>query len=188
MNECLAQPANVRANIRACRGLQDKIGPAGGRIFNQNEKIVSTMHDREPQTIHASCVAIGGRGVVILGASGAGKSSLALSMMALGAGLVADDRTRIERRGAVLIADCPEAIRGRIEARRVGILSASPTGPVELALAVDLDRPEPDRLPPFRTIGLLGVQLPLVLGQGHGHLAPVLRQYLLAGRWDRDEA
>ncbi len=42
--------------------------------------------------VHASCVAFGGAGVLILGPSGSGKSALALALMGLGAALVADDR------------------------------------------------------------------------------------------------
>ncbi|RQP05078.1 serine kinase [Paracoccus sp. MA] len=136
--------------------------------------------------LHASCIAHRGRGLLILGPSGSGKSGLALEMMALGAALVADDRTVLRREGAAVIADAPDSIRGRIEARGVGILHAVPHGPVELALAVDLERPEPDRLPPDRRLDLMGRSLPLVLGAGRVHLASTLLQYLVAGRADTD--
>ena len=96
--------------------------------------------------LHASCIAHRGRGLLILGPSGAGKSTLALEMMAFGAGLVADDRTLLRRDGDRIIADSPPAIRGRIEARRVGILNARAVGPVPLVLAVDLGQAETDRL------------------------------------------
>ena len=42
--------------------------------------------------LHGSVVAAGGRAVLITGAAGAGKTTLALEMIALGAELVADDR------------------------------------------------------------------------------------------------
>ncbi len=64
---------------------------------------------------HASCVAYGGRGVLILGASGRGKSALALRLMALGAVLVADDRTDLCREGDSVMARAPDAIKGMIE-------------------------------------------------------------------------
>lgn len=137
--------------------------------------------------LHGSCVAVGARGVLILGASGAGKSTLALGLMALGAGLVADDRTGIRADGDRLMADCPGPIRGRIEARGVGILNARPHGPAELMLAVDLDRAESERLPPRRVLRLLDRELPLILGQGRCDLAPILLQYAVAGRWDQDQ-
>lgn len=136
--------------------------------------------------LHASCVAHRGRGLLILGASGSGKSTLALELMAFGAALVADDRTLLRHEGGRIIADAPEALRGLIEARGAGILRARAHGPVGLALAVDLDRPEPERLPPARRLALLGAGLPLVLGAGRVHLASMLLQYLDGGRADRD--
>ncbi|MFC3569456.1 HPr kinase/phosphatase C-terminal domain-containing protein [Paracoccus sp. TOH] len=136
--------------------------------------------------LHASCIAHRGRGLLILGASGAGKSTLALEMMAFGATLVADDRTLLRAEGRDIVADSPDSLRGLIEARGLGILRARAHGPVALALAVDLDRPEPERLPPPRRLDLLDRALPLVLGAGCVHLAPALLQYLDAGRADTD--
>ncbi|WP_017998323.1 HPr kinase/phosphatase C-terminal domain-containing protein [Paracoccus sp. N5] len=136
--------------------------------------------------LHASCVAHRGRGLLILGASGAGKSGLALEMMALGAALVADDRTALRCEAGAIIADAPDSLRGLIEARGVGILRARAHGPVELALAVDLDRAEPERLPPDRRFGLFDGDLPLVLGAGRVHLASMLLQYLDSGRADTE--
>jgi len=46
---------------------------------------------------HATTVAVAGRGLMIEGPSGSGKSALALELMAFGAELVADDRTRVAR-------------------------------------------------------------------------------------------
>ncbi|HHW35402.1 MAG TPA: serine kinase [Paracoccus solventivorans] len=135
-------------------------------------------------TIHASAVAVEGRGLLILGPSGAGKSSLALALMAQGALLVADDRVLLDARDGQLIAACPPPLAGRIEARGVGILSAAAAGPVPVAQVVDLGRAETMRLPPRRSITLLGIVLPLVLGPMGPHLAPALRQLLLAGRSD----
>lgn len=135
-------------------------------------------------TIHASAVAVEGRGLLILGPSGAGKSSLALALMAQGAQLVADDRVQLDARDGQLIAACPPPLAGRIEARGVGILSAAAAGPVPVAQVVDLGRAETMRLPPRRSITLLGIVLPLVLGPMGPHLAPALRQLLLAGRSD----
>ena len=51
-----------------------------------------------PDTIHATTVAIGGRGVLISGPSGSGKSDLALRLIDRGAVLVADgNRARAEQ-------------------------------------------------------------------------------------------
>ncbi|MDO5632784.1 MAG: serine kinase [Paracoccus sp. (in: a-proteobacteria)] len=136
------------------------------------------------EVIHGSAVALNGRGLLILGPSGSGKSALALALMGMGAALVSDDRTVLHRAGDTVVADAPDTIRGLIEARGVGILRADPAGPVRLALVADLGRVEDARLPPRRGHDLLGVMLPLVLGPYGPHLSCALRQYLLAGRGD----
>ena len=135
-------------------------------------------------TIHASAVSIEGRALLILGPSGTGKSALALDMMSRGAGLIADDRVLLTVAGAAVMAACPPALSGRIEARGVGILNALPAAPAPVALVADLGQVEPDRLPPFRHTELMGIRVPLVLGAGAPHLGAALRQMLLAGRRD----
>lgn len=136
--------------------------------------------------LHASSVAFRGKGMLILGASGAGKSSLALELMAFGAGLIADDRTMLRRIGDQVIADAPDAIRGQIEARGVGILGAKAVGPAVIDLVVDLDRRENQRLPLHHCHDLLGIALPLVLGAGRPYLSSAIMQYLIGGRVDRE--
>ncbi len=135
-----------------------------------------------PLTLHASCVAVQGRGLLILGASGAGKSGLALQLMALGAQLVADDRTIVTRDGDGLLATCPATISGLIEARGVGILNAAPLAQAPIELVADLDTAETDRLPPRRKITLLGHEVDLVLRSQNDHFASALYVYLVTGR------
>jgi HPr kinase/phosphorylase len=115
------------------------------------------------ETLHASCVAWRGRGLLILGAPGAGKSGLALSLMALGCALVADDRVAVRRVGRALVAAPPPALAGLIEARGIGLLRAPFRPRAALTLALDLDRRETSRLPPRRTWALHGLDLPLIL-------------------------
>lgn len=133
-------------------------------------------------TIHASAVEVAGKGLLILGPSGSGKSSLALQMMALGARLIADDRVVLTRDGDAIIADCPPRIAGLIEARGIGLRRAEPAGRSRVALAVDLGEDEPDRLPPPRFTTLHGVRIPLVLGPLGPHLGVSLRQLMIFGR------
>jgi serine kinase of HPr protein (carbohydrate metabolism regulator) len=132
--------------------------------------------------LHAACVALDGRGLLILGASGSGKSALALQLMAFGCALVADDAVALSARDGGLFAACPPAIAGRIEARGIGILAAAASGEVRLAAAVDLDRTEPDRLPPDRSLDLLGHALPLILNSPGLSFAPAILQYLKGSR------
>jgi len=116
--------------------------------------------------------------VLIIGPSGAGKSALALQLIALGATLVADDRTRVSRRGDDVIADVPESIAGMIEARGVGILRVPDAGPTPLALVVDLSRAEQDRLPPARTHQVLGLNIPCLHRVDGPHFAAAILLYL----------
>ncbi|EEW24870.1 HPr kinase/phosphorylase [Rhodobacter ferrooxidans] len=134
------------------------------------------------QTLHASCVAVDGRGLLILGPSGSGKSGLALQLMALGAGLVADDQTEIRLEDAALIARCPAPLRGLIEARGIGLLNALPLESAPLHLVVDLGQSETQRLPPKRHITLMNQCLDLVLGQDGRHFPSALLQMLRFGR------
>lgn len=111
--------------------------------------------------MHASCVAIGGRGVLIRGPSGSGKSDLALRLIDRGAELVSDDYTRLEAVEGRLLASAPATIAGRIEARGVGILDRPCVGPVAIALLVDLAAPV-ERLPEPRDESLAGCAIPMI--------------------------
>ncbi|ROU02690.1 HPr kinase/phosphorylase [Histidinibacterium lentulum] len=140
------------------------------------------MAARSGLTLHATTVATGGRGLVILGPGGSGKSALALQLMACGAALVADDTTRLEATTEGLLATAAPATRGLIEARGVGILRA-PTAPgATVELAVDLGETETERLPPQRTISFLGREVPLILRSNAPHFAAAVWQCLKAGR------
>lgn len=84
--------------------------------------------------------------MLLLGASGAGKSDLALRLIDAGATLVSDDRTYLTPAGDQLLAAPPPTIAGRIEARGVGLFALPYLADVPLALAVQLGLP-PERLP-----------------------------------------
>ncbi|MES2435350.1 MAG: HPr kinase/phosphatase C-terminal domain-containing protein [Pseudomonadota bacterium] len=132
--------------------------------------------------LHASCVAIGARGVLIIGASGTGKSALALQLIAYGAQLIADDQTQISLQDQQLIASCPTQLSGMIEARGVGLLHSTPQTSAIISLVVDLDQTEMQRLPPKRITTLLGRQLPLVLGAESNHFPASVLCYLKGTR------
>jgi hypothetical protein len=96
--------------------------------------------------IHATCIAIGAKGVLILGDSGAGKSDLALRLIDGGARLVADDRTELYVARGRLCARAPQSISGLIEVRGLGIVALPFAKSVPLVLAVTLQKPR-TRLP-----------------------------------------
>lgn len=131
--------------------------------------------------VHATCVAIDGRAVLILGKSGAGKSALGLTLMAMGASLVSDDRVNLTS-GAALMASAPPAIAGLIEARGVGLLRAEYFGPMPIGLVIDLEIEEHDRLPTLRQISILSHVIPLQHRVQSVHFAPAIVQFLRGGR------
>ena len=138
-------------------------------------------HPPGSETLHASSVVVDDRALLILGAAGSGKSALALQLMALGADLLADDRTIITREGKDLLASCPESISGMIEARGVGILNARPAAAGRVGAVVDMNRIESDRLPPPKNVTLLGVTLPCLHKVEASYFPAAIVQYLRCG-------
>jgi serine kinase of HPr protein (carbohydrate metabolism regulator) len=119
------------------------------------------------EQIHATCVDIGGAGVLLRGPSGSGKSDLALRLIDSGARLVADDRTELTLQkggnGKRVIASAPKEIAGKIEARGLGILAVDAVGETPVALVVDLvNSDEVERVPEPETLEILGLAIPLI--------------------------
>jgi serine kinase of HPr protein (carbohydrate metabolism regulator) len=117
--------------------------------------------DTPADTIHATCVAIGGDGVLLLGPSGSGKSDLALRLIDRGAVLVADDRCIIERRDDDLLCRAPAGIAGKLEVRGIGIVARPRYGPAPVRLAVQL-ADSYDRMPDRQIATVAGVTVPAV--------------------------
>ncbi len=157
----------------------------GKMNVRRRQKLASVRGEKviRPDRIHASAVAVDGRGVLILGPSGSGKSSLALQLIALGGQLIADDQVMLHRAGDAVIAAAPATLAGLIEARGIGLIRA-PSAPAPLALVVDLGQAETERLPPIRHTGVMDMPLPLVLGPLTAHLSAAICQLLRGGRID----
>jgi hypothetical protein len=130
------------------------------------------------EIVHASCVAIGGRGVLLAGRSGSGKSDLALRLIDRGAVLVSDDYTELRGVGDSLLAHARATIAGKIEVRGIGILDMPAAGGVAVCLYADLDR-APARLPGPATIRLAGLDIPLVALSALEPSAPIKLEYAL---------
>lgn len=124
--------------------------------------------------VHAGAVAFDRRAVLILGPSGSGKSSLALELMSRGASLVSDDRTILRLKEGFLLASPPDVLRGRIEARGVGLIGTHHVSGVPVILAVDLGRMERERLPERRRISFMDVEVDLVYGRENAALAAAI--------------
>lgn len=122
--------------------------------------------------VHGTCVALGRRGALLRGGSGAGKSDLALRFLSLpteaglALSLVADDQVEIEANGEqALIASAPATLAGKLEVRGLGIVTVPHLAEASLVLAVDLVEPgNVPRMPPetAETVSIAGVALPLL--------------------------
>jgi serine kinase of HPr protein (carbohydrate metabolism regulator) len=119
-------------------------------------------------TIHASAVLAGAHAVLIRGAAGSGKSSLAFALTQAGGGplpftrLVGDDRVHVEAAHGRLLVRPAEALKGLIEIRGLGIRRL-PFEPVAaVGLVVDLGATDSERLPPpaIAITEVAGIPLP----------------------------
>ena len=88
--------------------------------------------------VHGTCVAVGGQGALFRGASGSGKSDLALRLIERGAQLVADDQVVIEAAGEGLRSRAEPRLRGKLEVRGVGILDVPSVAGAPLLAVFDL--------------------------------------------------
>jgi len=120
------------------------------------------------ETVHATCIAIGGAGkpwraVLLAGRSGAGKSDLALRLIDRGARLVSDDYTLVRRTQGGLVASAPATISGKMEVRGLGVIDLPSLAEAPVSLLVSLDDPVarmPEEELPRRRIA--GIDLPLI--------------------------
>lgn len=132
------------------------------------------------ERIHATCVAIGERAVLLCGASGAGKSDLALRLIDRGAALVADDQVLLVRDGDQLRASPPATIAGAIEVRGLGILAMPHRTAMPVSLIIQLDDPV-ERMPlAERSRTLAGIALPVVALAAFEASAPLKVEHALA--------
>lgn len=131
------------------------------------------------ERIHATCVALGGHGVLLAGPTGAGKSDLALRLIDRGAVLVSDDYTWLTPDGDGLTASPPETIAGRIEVRGIGIVARAHRASAPVRLLVRLGD-APERMPEPRHRRLAGIDVPEIALSGFEASAPIKVEIALA--------
>jgi hypothetical protein len=128
-----------------------------------------------PLVMQASAVAIDGRGLLIEGDPGSGKSSLALALIDGGAQLIGDDAVTLQAESDRLMAGPPPNIAGLLEVRGVGLIRLPLAPPTPVALILTLGGALPERLPgPLPMRNLAGVAVP-VLAFDPGTIAPAAR-------------
>jgi len=143
-----------------------------------------TMPDLEWNTAHASCVLVGRSALLIRGATGSGKSRLALALVEASkrgllpfARLVADDRVQLAAAHGRVVARVPAPIAGKVEVRGFGIRTVDYESPALVGLVVDLGAEDAARMPEqeARYAQISGVSLPrLPVAEGESALPSVL--------------
>ncbi len=110
----------------------------------------------------STCVAIGGRAILIEGPPGAGKSSLALALIDRGAVLVGDDSVMLDVACGQLVARPHPATRGLLEVRNLGLLPLAVCDEAPVALVLRLDHEAPRFIDTAQTIVIAGVTVPMI--------------------------
>lgn len=136
----------------------------------------------EAPTVHASAVLAGARAVLIRGPAGAGKSQLALALIAAAdtgllrfARLVGDDRVHLEPHHGRLLVRPAAALAGLIEVRGLGIRRVEHEPLALVGLVVDLAGEGAERLPAEGETVISGIRLPrLAVAAGMVPLPAVL--------------
>jgi HPr kinase/phosphorylase len=77
-------------------------------------------------SVHGVLLRINGFGVLLTGAAGIGKSTLALSLIEDGHALIADDVVDLSIDNSQVIGHCPASIRGLIHSRDRGFIKLDP--------------------------------------------------------------
>jgi len=74
------------------------------------------------QSLHSTCVAIKGQGILIVGRPGSGKSLIALALLRRGHQLISDDLTIVTKKNTKLVATCPVRIKKLLYVRCIGFI------------------------------------------------------------------
>lgn len=97
------------------------------------------MSEPMAENVHGSAIRLQTGSVLLLGASGSGKSSLMVHFMEnFGGQLIADDRVRLSVKQGVLYADPPPNLAGKLELRGLGVVTLPYVKSAALSLAVNL--------------------------------------------------
>lgn len=118
---------------------------------------------------HCSVLQIDGRGVLLEGKAGLGKSSLLLSLLekakvdGYSASLVADDQALLDIRHDRLVAQVPPTIIGKVEVFGYGLTTLPNLPETAIDLVVELVKPSQiNRMPDANKVDRLGIEVPVL--------------------------
>jgi len=103
-------------------------------IFSSDQKTYRLMADMisylderlaPSDSVHGVFISVFGKGVLITGESGMGKSETALELIRKGHVLIADDRVDVFRVHNRIVGQAPELLKGMLELRGIGIIDVA---------------------------------------------------------------
>lgn len=127
---------------------------------------------------HATCVRIGEAGLLLRGASGAGKSDIAYRLICEAreeevVRLVADDQVCLTDSGSGVMASAPPELAGLLELRGLGLVHLQTSATARIVLVVELvGRDLVPRLAEPAWVDLCGHDVPVIRLHGHDASTP----------------
>ena len=134
--------------------------------------------------VHGTAVRFEGKGLLIKGPSGSGKSDLALRLIDKGAVLVRDDQQLIRQTDKGLEMATPERLQGLLEVRGVGIVQVPYEVTCQMEMIVTLkERKDIDRLPNTQFDKYFGIQIPKICLHAFDQSAPLKISLMLTEKY-----
>ena len=179
-------PAAIIANNQECPKVLKEVAESRNfPVLKTSEPTYRVMADivafldaklAPTDSLHAVLMNVYGKGVVILGESGSGKSEIALELIRKGHVLIADDAVDVYKVNKRLIGKAPSVLKGMLEIRGLGIIDvakmfggASVLEKSDIHLVIQLEQYDADKI--YNRIGeqeeiyenILGINVPKVI-------------------------
>ncbi len=112
--------------------------------------------------IYATCVSFNSKGILLLGASGSGKSDIALRLIfSHNCTLIADDRVDLLQANGQILASPPQSLQGLLEVRGLGIVNYPFIASIPVKVVVQLTSEVIERMPKPEFWDFENIKIPL---------------------------